>query len=339
MKLKNKAPNLAFLTLVLGTLSWPALASPTDIWEIEENEPVEALVLEPEAILFKGVKVSKNEALAKSTLQMRILDKKSGASLPNCSATLIAKDIILTAAHCFNRGGSFQITRYDNGKPEHIDITKTIVHPRYQYRKSSRGGDQVTHDIALGKLARAIEDGVIASVPTSDLRIKPRTKVVSAGYGLNGRKLDEKEALARPEVQLLVKEIKNPKLSEEQKAILTRKLILMLIENPLLKANLLASIVKLPHAVTSVLALEGPQNICSGDSGGPTFMVTGDKLMVIGVHSTAEATGGEECSANQRAGIAGLFDSSYLKAHDTYVPFYAEWIEATVKKLKAEKEI
>lgn len=305
----------------------------------ESNQPFETLVLESEDIIFKGEKVSKQESIAQSTLQLRVQAKKETPSVATCSATLIAKNIILTAAHCFKPGSEHQITRYENGKPMHISISKYVVHPRYQKRKGPAGGDQVTHDIALGKLAVPIEGSKIATVPAATVKIKPKTPVVAAGFGLNGRELTKEEALARPEVQAIQKELKNPNLTPTQRDSLLAQLLFILMDNPLLKAKLHATLVKHKHAITPVMMLEGPRNICSGDSGGPTYLVQNDKLVVIGVHSTGESTAGSECQANKRTGIMGLFNDDYLKAHDTYVPFYSSWIESEFKKLKNEQEI
>lgn len=297
--------------------------------------------LEPEDIIFQGQGVKSSDPIRGATLQLEIKTPNPNIKVPSCSATLVAKNIILTAAHCFTKGLEYHVKEYDvqSGKSSSIELDKIVLHPKYKLVVDKAGNDQVVHDIAIARLARSPKNMVIAKLPAQGFKISSETTVISAGYGLNGRDVSVEDAMARPEVKAIQNEFKNKKnLTKKEQEDLVLKLMTILNEKPLLKGAMKASLVKDPHSSSSLMLLTGPSIVCKGDSGGPSFGRNTAELVVLGVHSWGKSENGE-CKSNHRSGLSGMFDSSFFPSFDTYVPLYADWIVQEMQKIQAEKSI
>jgi hypothetical protein len=79
-----------------------------------------------------------------------------------CTATLIAPDVVLTAAHCLEEGGfgdlAFTLDR--DLTDGHDDLVKLIIrhqHPQYSRDLHKPQGTGLVHDIGIGILERPIE--------------------------------------------------------------------------------------------------------------------------------------------------------------------------------------
>ncbi len=99
-----------------------------------------------------------------------------------CSGAAIARDLVLTAAHCVLPGADYKIVRYQDGaKPALIDTAKIMRHP--QFSLASLQGQRATADVALIKLAircrmasapRPLARRVCRSIPARDSRLPAR---------------------------------------------------------------------------------------------------------------------------------------------------------------------
>ncbi len=101
-----------------------------------------------------------------------------------CSGAAIARDLVLTAAHCVLPGADYKIVRYQDGaKPALIDTAKIMRHP--QFSLASLQGQRATADVALIKLANPLPDGISpAPVGAPRLPINPGARFTIAGAGV-----------------------------------------------------------------------------------------------------------------------------------------------------------
>ena len=74
-----------------------------------------------------------------------------GSHGTSCTGTLIARDIILTAAHCIAPGTTYKMVDYKSKPPRLLDIKRDAAHP--QFNMQSLLAHRATADVALLQLA------------------------------------------------------------------------------------------------------------------------------------------------------------------------------------------
>jgi secreted trypsin-like serine protease len=74
-----------------------------------------------------------------------------GSHGTSCTGTLIARDIVLTAAHCVAPGTTYKMVDYKNKPPRLLDIRRSATHPRFNMQ--SLLAHRATADVALLQLA------------------------------------------------------------------------------------------------------------------------------------------------------------------------------------------
>ncbi|HVV42904.1 MAG TPA: trypsin-like serine protease [Nitrobacter sp.] len=74
-----------------------------------------------------------------------------GSHGTSCTGTLIARDIILTAAHCIAPGTTYKMVDYNTRPPRLLDIRRVAAHP--QFNMQSLLAHRATADVALLQLA------------------------------------------------------------------------------------------------------------------------------------------------------------------------------------------
>lgn len=321
----TKSAMTALMTLIMtGTTSWA--------WVMPEKPQIDT-ENQVENIIYKGTPVSAKSLIAKSTfaLELSMEGIPTSFNLPSCSATLIAKDVLLTAAHCLHDDAKiiYRVKYFDStGQAHFIKVTDKKIHEKYKLSEDERGSALVDHDIALIRLEKALPGGIVAKLPSASLKIEDLSSVIVAGYGLNGRALKKEEVMKDPRVMALSAKMKQPGLSEDELMNLMGQLISILQQKPLLWTRASTSAEQKAHQDVPQMLLRGGQAICSGDSGGPSYILTSNSsLMVVGVHSTG--TSGEECGMRRN-----FFGQSLEKGNDTFVPFYISWIQKNIAQLK-----
>lgn len=108
-----------------------------------------------------------------------------GSHGTSCTGTLIARDIVLTAAHCVAPGTTYKMVDYKSKPPRLLDIKRTATHP--QFNMQSLLAHRATADVALLQL------GAPLSTPPATLggalmpvTVGMRLTIVGMGVAVRG---------------------------------------------------------------------------------------------------------------------------------------------------------
>lgn len=241
-----------------------------------------------------------------------------------CTGTLIADNIVLTAAHCMPEKASHVKIVFSNNIDQTInareqDILKEYVLPATDFKVSDAWdpNDETTEhntgDIALIKFRGVIPKGFSAAkIATDDTNIKKGTKIAIAGFGVDYADASE--------------EVNPKKYKNMDKAILEGEIIC----GDKVKGNyvncykvektgdgiLRESNAPLKFFIETEFHLNETQSgTCNGDSGGPAFIKIEGEYLLLGVTSR----GSELCDE------IGVY---------TNAVYYKDWIVSTIDLLK-----
>lgn len=217
-----------------------------------------------------------------------------------CSASLIAPDVVLTAAHCVEDLGPITVTlAFTNAvtaidaftrfsppfelRPETRVGRDFVAHPDFGFSSAIGGGLARVNDIALVFLDAAFTDVLPARLPPGPEFMDLETPVTIVGYGLR----EPNQQIGIREAKQFTAETRITELGPWEMRV----------------------------GRTSPDAPFIPQK-CHGDSGGPSFVsVPGEAPYVVGVTSRAYDPG-DNCASG---GV------------DTRVEAYLSWIEAEME--------
>jgi secreted trypsin-like serine protease len=113
-----------------------------------------------------------------------------GSRGSSCTGALIARDIILTAAHCIAPGTTYKVVNYKSQPPRLLDVRRTASHP--QFNMQSLQAHRATADVALLQLAsplpaqRAALGGALLPVTAGQRLTVVGMGVAVAGDGRSG---------------------------------------------------------------------------------------------------------------------------------------------------------
>jgi len=172
-----------------------------------------------------------------------------------CTGTALARDLVLTAAHCVTRTIDYQVKAYQTGVA--IPVRAITRHPRFDY--ASYAASRATADVALLKLAAPLPDIVIPASLAASRRVAVGETLTIAGFGVTVA--GTARGLGQPRMATLTVTGKPGSLQIRLYDVATRNL---------------------------QVGLGG----CTGDSGAPAF--DGDGPLVIGIVSWSTAPGDEE---------------------------------------------
>lgn len=99
-----------------------------------------------------------------------------------CSGAAIARNLVLTAAHCVLTGTDTKLVLFDaGGKPSLKPVASIARHPQFDAEAVRR--HRTTADVALLKFGDAISSAPVPLGP-ADLKVAPGDPFLVAGYGL-----------------------------------------------------------------------------------------------------------------------------------------------------------
>jgi secreted trypsin-like serine protease len=172
-----------------------------------------------------------------------------------CTGTALARDLVLTAAHCVTKPADYEVKAYQNGVS--IKVRSIARHPRFDF--ASYAASRATADLALLKLEAPLPDIVVPATLAASRRVAVGETLTIAGFGVTVA--GTPRGLGQPRMAALTVTGKPGSLQ-----------------------------IRLYDAATR--NLRTGFGGCTGDSGAPAF--DGDGPLIIGVVSWSTAPNDEE---------------------------------------------
>lgn len=212
-----------------------------------------------------------------------------------CTGTIIADDIVMTAAHCLGASISRLPTIYFRQNIAEPGVKANVIKVLAPIKKVPTNKDQLDwHDIALLKLDKKIPVGYRpVKLDDQDL-LQDHDVVVLAGYGRT-----------------------NPSPNDPAKGLG----VLRAVEQVVLQAR---------YGTSEILIKEDQKGACFGDSGGPAFIVREHEYIQVGL--TSHFTSKSNVQSNDPR--LGLVSACIVDIVYTGISAHAAWIKQALRELK-----
>lgn len=227
--------------------------------------------------IINGEAVQSTEAISKSIIKL------SGQG--KCTAVLIKKNFVLTAAHCPMAGagavGSIVELPMVQGTCAQAEVAEVIYDPAALFSRNSRGGELRRPDLAILKLKTDLcgEPAVLSARPVATGSV-----ATTAGFGTGTRSRIVADRIDIKFVDFTLEtlvEIYGSQVTSDED-----------------RADLQETVTEFaPYTRLAVPVIEG-QSFCSGDSGGPVYVEENGQARVVSINSMVggvEGRGAEAC--------------------------------------------
>jgi hypothetical protein len=250
-----------------------------------------ALLISPlrpaRADIVGGVEVRPKDPIRSSTAAL-YSPSRSGQGGGLCTASLIGSDMAVTAAHCIQPGGPRPVLIFGRNlkSPDAAKrpVTGVAVNPGWRTRQG-RGMDQ--GDIALVRFPGGLPDGYEStSLPDTEAILKKGKTAILAGYGISNAQTHSGAGVLR---KTSVK-IADPRTGKPE----------------------------------MVLDQSRGHGACHGDSGGPAYVRSGGRTVLVGVTNRSHPSSAPDDCAHQVV---------YTK-----VAAYRPWIQKSEERLRSSRE-
>jgi len=209
-----------------------------------------------ERAIVGGSEVGPRDLIASHIVALAIIDSRSGQS-GICTASIVARDLVLTAAHCLPRNKAHKLVlkfgRKLVGKVEQKDVITREVssYLGHELYEADSEDEKETHDIALVRFEGGLPEGFSpVSLLKDSTRLKAGMPALLAGYGVSNGFTATGSGVLRK--------------------------VIVLLEDP-------------EYSPSEVLFDQtNGKGACYGDSGGPAFLKIGAKYYVFAVTSRGQ---------------------------------------------------
>jgi hypothetical protein len=178
----------------------------------------------------------------------------------SCTGVAIARDLVLTVAHCVLPGSDYKLVEFDAARrPTLGDVTSVARHP--QFKLESLLAHRATADVALLKLAAPLAAAVAPAPLSSRGPVSVGERFIITGYGVAVRGDGKTGGTARAAALV----------ATGRPGTLQVRLV-----DP------------------STQGARAGLGACTGDSGAPAFEENGENLAVVGVVSWSTGPNGSD---------------------------------------------
>jgi hypothetical protein len=120
-------------------------------------------------------------APASIATQTVLIVSTRGAS---CSGAVLARDLLLTAAHCVQPAGDYAVVLFEGAQPRLVPVARIALHPRFDPKQFETR--RPTPDLALVKIAESLPAGFRAVRLAREIAApRPGDKFTLAGFGMS----------------------------------------------------------------------------------------------------------------------------------------------------------
>jgi secreted trypsin-like serine protease len=179
----------------------------------------------------------------------------------SCTGAAIARDLVLTVAHCVQPGADYKLVEFDaSHRPTLRDVVSVTRHP--QFDLPTLLAHRATADLALLKLAEPLPARIVAATLAAPGRVVAVGEhLVVAGYGVTVR-------------------------GDGRTGGTAHVATLAVTGRP--------GTLQIRLADPETLGQRAGLGACTGDSGAPAFEAASDKLAIVGMVSWSTGPGGSD---------------------------------------------
>jgi secreted trypsin-like serine protease len=225
-----------------------------------------AIVLSAPALAIVGTADPASDAIARHVVM--VVGTRGSA----CTGTVIARDLVLTAAHCLEPGERYTVLVPERGRrPQQTRVARFERHPEFD--AESARAQRETADVALVKLAEPLPARAVPAPLGARDYFLIGDRFIIAGFGIDF-------------------------LRGERSFGTLKSATLMAVRHP--------SSLQLRLADPITKGEQTGLGACSGDSGGPVFEDAGNRLLLVAVVSWATAAQGGGAGCGGLTGVTPL---------------------------------